>query len=174
MKSKGWQVMGLVAAVLLLAGLAGCGSVLKDRKVEERGAPPSAQAPVAPAPMAAAPAPTSPQVTARADGTSRYVEFEDVRVPLELEFNRKKSYIFNTPGFKAGVLFFSGYVDPTSLTQFFAENMAKDNWSLKGSFKFPQVVLLFQKKYKFCLINIREATFGTDVEVWVAPTLDEK
>jgi hypothetical protein len=58
-----------------------------------------------------------------------------------------------------------------SLINFFMDSMAKDNWVLKSSFKYPQVALFFAKKGKTCVINIKERTFSTEVAIWVAPAL---
>ena len=101
---------------------------------------------------------------------ARYYDFDDILIPLDLDLNKDKSILFKVGTFKAGVLVLSGRVESESLINFFVESMAKDNWQLKSSFKYPQVALFFAKKGKTCVINIKEGTLDTDVAIWVAPT----
>ena len=82
---------------------------------------------------------------------------------------KESSIIFRVGAFSAGVLVFKGNVDSESLLNFFTEVMAKDNWTLKSSFKYPKSALFFGKKGKVCIISIMEHTFNTNVEIWVAP-----
>ncbi|CAO0823994.1 Lipoprotein [Desulfarculales bacterium] len=102
----------------------------------------------------------------------RYYDFDDIQVPVQLKLNKEQSTIFRVGSFKAGVLVFSDNVELESLINFFIESMAKDNWSLKGSFKYPKAALLFAKPGKTCVIQITESWLKTTVELWVAPTSD--
>ena len=98
-----------------------------------------------------------------------HVHFEDVLVPSELNLNRNRSFVFETQGFKAGTLYFRGYVEPDSVADFFKAHMPKDGWQLKSIFRHPKTVLLFEKPQKNCIITIYEETVFTYVEIWVAP-----
>ena len=98
-----------------------------------------------------------------------HVHFEDILVPSELTLNRSRSFVFETQGFKAGTLYFRGYVEPDSVADFFKNAMPKDGWTLKSIFRHPKTVLLFEKPRKSCIITIYEETVFTYVEVWVAP-----
>lgn len=102
-----------------------------------------------------------------------YYDFGDVLIPKELKIDKGSSFIYSAPGFSAGVLALSGRVDVGSLCSFFEENMAKDNWKLVVSFKSPRTVMLFQKENRWCVINITDGKFTSDVEIWVAPTVTE-
>jgi len=102
-----------------------------------------------------------------------YYDFGDVLIPKELKIDKGSSFIYSAPGFSAGVLALSGRVDVSSLCSFFEENMAKDNWKLVVSFKSPRTVMLFQKENRWCVINITDGKFSTEVEIWVAPTVTE-
>lgn len=99
-----------------------------------------------------------------------YYDFGDVLIPSELELDRKASFIFKTPSLTAGVLSLSGRVDVSSLIQFFETNMNKDNWQPVSSFKSVRTIMLYKKENRWCVFNISESGFKTQVEIWVAPT----
>ena len=40
-----------------------------------------------------------------------------------------------------------------------------------SAFKSPRTMMLFQKQTRWCVINITEGQFSTQVEIWVAPTI---
>ncbi|MBW2265548.1 MAG: hypothetical protein JRD47_11705 [Deltaproteobacteria bacterium] len=101
-----------------------------------------------------------------------YYDFGDVLIPLELKVEKDSSFIYHAPGFTAGVLALSGRVEAGSMIRFFENNMAKDNWKLVSSFKSPRTIMFFNKANRSCIINITEKRFSTEVEIWVAPTLN--
>lgn len=103
----------------------------------------------------------------------QYFDFGDVLVPPELEVDKESSFVYRTPGFSAGVLVMDGRVEMNSLFDFFRNNMAKDNWVNVSSFKSPRTIMLFQKENRWCVINMTDKQWNTDVEIWVAPTLQE-
>ncbi len=104
--------------------------------------------------------------------TPIYYEFGDVLIPSELELVKKSSFVFQTPGFSAGVLSLKGRIEISSLISFFENNMAKDNWRPVSSFKSTRTIMLFKKENRWCIISITE-DYNTYVEVWVAPTINE-
>jgi len=113
----------------------------------------------------------------RETGTvGKYYHFEDVRVPKELNYNQKKSMVYEAPGFKAGVLFFSKWrIDMDSLIDFFYYHMEKDNWKLVNSFKGKESILNFSKPNKTCTIKITENWYWTtEVEIRVGPLGEKK
>ncbi len=138
-----------IAAVLILAAwlLAGC-SLFESGNQEAAANEPSRQGAV-----------------------GRYYDFDDIQVPVSLKLNKDKSVLFRAGTLKAGMLFFTDNLEVESLVNFFIDSMARDNWTLKSSFKYPKVMLFFAKQSKTCVIQITEHTFSTDVEVWVAPTM---
>ena len=107
---------------------------------------------------------------ARQGTLGRYYDFDDIQVPTLLKLNKDQSILFRVGAFKAGVLAFSGSVEMESLINFFVESMAKDNWTLKSSFKYPKVALFFAKPGKTCVMQITEGWFDTKVDIWVAPS----
>jgi len=103
----------------------------------------------------------------------RYYDFDDIQVPRSLGLVKEESKVFVVDSFKAGVLVFKNNVNAESLVNFFLEGMAKDNWVLKSSFKYP-AVLFFAKRGKACVIEINEGTFSTELRILVAPTVVDK
>lgn len=100
---------------------------------------------------------------------AKYYDFEDILIPEEMKLDKERSFVYESPGLKAGILVFSGRVEVTSLVQFFKENMAKDNWKLLNSFKYKGYMMNFQKPDKSCMISIVDGTFSTSLEIWVGP-----
>ena len=144
-RSKLWMLLGLAAMLALLAGCSWFQSG-SDNTATASGDKPARQ------------------------GTlGRYYDFDDIQVPTLLKLSKDKSILFRVGSFKAGVLVFTGSVEMESLINFFVESMAKDNWTLKSSFKYPKVALFFAKPGKTCVIQVSEGWFETTAEIWVAP-----
>jgi len=106
---------------------------------------------------------------------AKYYHFDDVLVPGELNYIQSKSFVYETPRFKAGILVFSKWrFDVGSLADFFTYHMEKDNWKLVNSFKGKESILNFSKPDKTCTIKMTEKWYGaTQVEIRVGP-LGEK
>ena len=60
--------------------------------------------------------------------------FPDVPIPQELTIVSDKSFVYETSGFKAGVLFLNGNVELQSLENYFKINMPKNGWRYVNSF----------------------------------------
>jgi hypothetical protein len=117
----------------------------------------------------------SGETTAGGEEAGTYY-FDDVRVPSELNYKSGKSFIYETPGFKAGILVFSKWrLDVPSLIEYFKYNMEKDNWKLVNSFRGKESILNFSKPDKACVIKIVEKWYGTTVvEIRVGPLGEKK
>jgi hypothetical protein len=109
-------------------------------------------------------------------GSGKYYHFDDVLIPGELNYKQNKSFIYETPRFKTGVMIFSKWrLDAGSLVDFFTYNMEKDNWKLVNSFRGKESVLNFSKTDKICTVKIIEKWYGTtEVEVRVGPLGEKK
>jgi hypothetical protein len=109
-------------------------------------------------------------------GSGKYYYFDDVLIPGELNYKQNKSFIYETPRFKTGVMIFSKWrLDVISLIDFFIYNMEKDNWKLDNSFRGTESVFNFSKPDKICSIKITEKWYGTtEVEVRVGPLGEKK
>ncbi len=109
------------------------------------------------------------------ESTGKYY-LDDVRVPSELNYKPNKSFIYETPRFKTGILHFSKWrLDVPSLIEYFTYNMEKDNWKLVNSFSGKESFLNFSKPDKTCTIRIIEKWTGTTtVEIRVGPLGEKK
>ncbi len=109
------------------------------------------------------------QQMASQQALSKYYDFDDVQVPAKMKLDKDRSNVMRVGDFKAGVIVLSANLDGESLTNFFLEAMAKDNWKLKGSDKYPGIYLFFAKPGKAAVVRISEGTMDTVVEIWVIP-----
>ncbi len=100
---------------------------------------------------------------------ARYYHFEDILIPHGLKPEMDKSFIYETPSFKAGKLVFSGRLEVQSLASFFTTNMERDGWKLVNKFGFKDMVLHFSKLKKDCTINVYDRPIHTIVEIWMGP-----
>jgi len=109
-------------------------------------------------------------------GAGKYYHFEDIRIPSELNYQQKRAMVYETTGFKAGVVYFTKWrLDTESLIDFFLYHMEKDNWKLVNSFKGKESILNFSKPNKTCTIKISDNWYGTaEVEIRVGPLGEKK
>jgi len=107
---------------------------------------------------------------------ARYYHFDDVLVPGELNYKQNKSFIYETPQFKAGALYFTKWwLDVDSLINFFNYHMEKDNWKIVNSYRGKESFLSFSKPDRTCNIRITERWYGTThVEIRVGPLVAKK
>jgi len=105
--------------------------------------------------------------------TAIYYDFEDILVPMELKIMKERTVVLSSPGFRTGILALKGKVDPTSLFNFFSNNMQKDNWNVISKIKSPgTTIMVFQKTSRSAVITIRDSQFYTYVEIGVAPMIN--
>ena len=103
-----------------------------------------------------------------------YYDFKDVLIPGELRESRQFGSVIYTSGVATGFNNFYGRVDVTSLTVFFNINMSKDLWTPVTLFKSSDMsIMLFHKKDRWCVINMVDRWFTTEVKIGVAPVLND-
>jgi len=98
-----------------------------------------------------------------------FYTFPDIPVPKELTFQRERSFIYETPSVKAGVLVLSGNIDIGSLENYFKINMVKNGWRFTNSYKYGDLILNFVKEDRASSIRATKESFSTQVEIWVGP-----
>lgn len=113
-----------------------------------------------------------PNKRVAAKAVSSYQEFDDVLIPNDLELDDKRSFVFETPNFKTGIVTYKGSVNAVDVANFFERNLTKDNWRLRSKMKYNRTILVFEKPGRDCIINILDGTFDTVVEIMVAPRQD--
>jgi hypothetical protein len=147
-------MIALLLVVFLAAAGVGCSTTVKERQPGQSA---------------------TGETTGAWEGEGKFY-FDDVRVPNELNYKPKKSFVYETPKFKAGILFFSKWrLDGQSLIDYFTYNMEKDNWKLVNIFKGKESFLNFSKPDKTCSVRIKEKWTGTTtVEIQVGPLGEKK
>ena len=144
------KALALLIVLLLSVGWMGCSTTVKERSTEEG--------------------------KGEYKGGGKYYHFDDILVPAELKYKQRKSFVYETPRFKTGILVFSRWrQDVGDLIDYFTYHMEKDNWKLVNSFKGKESVLNFSKPDKTCTIRIIEKWYGTtEVEIRVGPLGEKK
>lgn len=100
------------------------------------------------------------------DQTSFYYEFEDIRVPQEIDPVDSDKYVFDDGRFLAGFRIFKGRVVADDLFQFFTNNMQRDGWTKVVSIKAETSTLVFSKPTKSCTIRIEDSWPESEVTVF--------
>jgi hypothetical protein len=164
---KMW-VLGLVFVFLMGMIGSGCSNTVKRDEPPASPPPPSPTATPAPAPT---PPPPPPPETPSATTVGKYYYFDDVLVPNELAYDQKKSFVYETPQFKSGVLYFTKWnLDVNSLFDFFSFHMERDGWKMVTSYRGKESHLTFYKPDRGCTIRITESWLGKAyVEIRVGP-----
>ena len=127
------SVIALFWVILLGVAWIGCSTTVKERQ-------------------SGRPAGTTGGTKAEREGVGKYY-FDDVVVPSELNYKPNKSFVYETPGFKAGISVFSKWrLEVDSLIEFFNYHMEKDNWKQVNTFRGKESMLNFSKPDKTCAI----------------------
>ncbi len=122
-----------------------------------------------------APASTTPYAP---DAQSSQIEanyptdFRDLLIPNEMEMNRGNSMLIKTDAFFGGILNFAGWVEVSSLTNFFISTMVNNHWKMTGSLEGRNVLLSFIKPQQTCMINIVEGSYLIKTNIYVYITKD--
>jgi hypothetical protein len=145
------SVIGLLLVIFLGLSWTGCARTVKERQAGQ------------------------PVTGTTGEVTGKYY-LDDVRVPEELNYKPNKSFVYETPRFKAGILRFTKFrLDVSSLIEFFIYHMEKDNWKMVNSFQGKESFLNFSKPDKTCTIRMVEKWWGmTAVEIQVGPLGEKK
>lgn len=162
LKPQHWRWRRVALTVFIVWTLAGCAS--------NQGSPPPAS-PFGQQSQSGSMQSQPPSASSSTAGhRPMFYDFEDIPAPAELDLVPSDSYVFQSGGYKAGVLTLKGRVDTNSLINFFQMAMPRENWKLKGGFRYRRSVMIFEKPDKVCVINISEKMYYTYVEIYVAPT----
>ncbi|MCI5221404.1 MAG: hypothetical protein D3924_01655 [Candidatus Electrothrix sp. AR4] len=88
-------------------------------------------------------------------------DIQDIIVPAEMEWDRKKSMAIKTESFHGGIWHYSGQVDTASLKDYMTRAMEDSNWKLVGEAASGDIMLAFVKPHKTCMMTISENNFHT-------------
>jgi len=155
---------------VLLLGVIGVGCSSTVKRDEPPASPPPPSSTVSPAPTPSPPTAPPPEITSwRSVG--KYYYFDDILIPKKLEYDQKRSYVYETHQFKAGALYFTQWeVDMNSLFDFFLIHMETDGWKMVSSYRGKESHLTFHKPDRGCTIRITESWLReAHVEIRVGP-----
>lgn len=102
-----------------------------------------------------------------------FYDFQDIPVPAEMTLQAADSYVYQAGQSKVGVQLFRGRVDLASLVKFFQLGLPHYGWVAKGEFDHYELLLVFEKTGKICVINLHNDVFYAYAKVWVIQTSGE-
>jgi hypothetical protein len=96
--------------------------------------------------------------------------FPDIPAPKEMTLSRDRTFVYEAPGIKAGVLVLTGNVEMPSLENYFKVFMPKNGWRFVNSYKYGDTIMNFVKDDRSANIRISSTPlFTTQAEIWVGP-----
>lgn len=96
--------------------------------------------------------------------------FPDIPAPKEMTLARDKTFIYEAPNIKAGVLVLTGNVEMPSLENYFRIFMPKNGWRFVNSYKYGDTIMNFTKEDRSAIVRIFSTPlFSTQAEIWVGP-----
>ena len=99
-------------------------------------------------------------------------DIQDIIVPVEMEWDRKRSMAIKTESFHGGIWHYSGLVETASLKGYMTRAMEDTNWKLVGEAASGDIMLAFVKPHKTCMMTISEHDFrNTGLTLYV--TIDK-
>ena len=102
-----------------------------------------------------------------------YSEFEDVRIPREMDLDRSESVVYESHNLRMGVLYYSAKAGLPETVEFFKMHMTKDGWKLINSFQHKSYILNFVKSDRSCIIIAEKKATKTHVQIWLGPLQQE-
>ena len=103
----------------------------------------------------------------------RYYDFKDVLVPGDFTEDTVHSSVIEAGPLTSGFLAFYGRVDLQSVIHFYNIKMPENGWKPITVLKSPfSTIMIFSKDKRWCTINIAEKTFNTDLQIGIAPGIE--
>jgi len=87
-------------------------------------------------------------------------DIQDIVLPTDMEWIRKKSISIKTESFRGGIWIYSGKSEVISLKDFMTNSMNDKKWKLVGEATSKEVMLAFVKPGKTCMMVIADESFG--------------
>ena len=97
--------------------------------------------------------------------------FSDIPVPSRFQFDRSKSFIYESGSgsVKVGRLFFKGWASQKNVTTFFENEMVNNGWTLVRVIEHDGTMLLYQKKGRVCTVILGSSLGQSTVEIQIGP-----
>ena len=117
--------------------------------------------------------PAAPSDKADNPAAPRYYDFKDVLVPGDFTEDTVHSSVIEAGPLTSGFLAFYGRVDLQSVIHFYNIKMPENGWKPITVLKSPfSTIMIFSKDKRWCTINIAEKTFNTDLQIGIAPGIE--
>lgn len=99
-------------------------------------------------------------------------DIQDIVLPTDMVWERKKSMTIKTESFRGGVWHYSGKLELISLKDFMVSSMQDNKWKLVGEAAAQNIMLAFVKPNKTCMMVLTDASFNkTELTLYV--TIDK-
>lgn len=96
--------------------------------------------------------------------------FSDIPVPDNFKLDRKKTFVYEAEGIKAGFLTYVGKSDLENLIAFYKSEMLPFQWKLINIFEFNNATMHFRKPGWNCTIQIQPSQYSkTTIGISVGP-----
>lgn len=95
--------------------------------------------------------------------------FADLPVPNGLSLSTADSFIFETPGTRAGTLVYTGFKNYHDTVAFYRERMSEHGWKLINSIEKGEAALTFEKPGWTATIFVRSILLRTRVTINLGP-----
>lgn len=94
-------------------------------------------------------------------------DFKEVLIPDGLTLDRTETMYIKSESFNGGILNYQGRLEVNSLVEYFENSMPQKGWTLSGSVKSANSLLIFTKPEKTCMISITESKLSVNTEVYI-------
>ena len=95
--------------------------------------------------------------------------FADLPVPNGLSLSASDSFIFETPGTRAGTLVYTGFKNYHDTVAFYRERMPEHGWKLINSIERGEASLTFEKPGWTATIFVRSVLLRTRAKINLGP-----
>jgi hypothetical protein len=99
-------------------------------------------------------------------------DIQDIVLPPDMVWERKKSMTIKTESFRGGVWYYSGKLELISLKDFMVSSMQDNKWKLVGEVAAQNIMLAFVKSNKTCMMVLTDASFNK-TELTLSVTIDK-
>ncbi|MCH7646288.1 MAG: hypothetical protein IH788_03725 [Nitrospinae bacterium] len=95
--------------------------------------------------------------------------FHDVPVPSTFRPISDRTFVFENPSLKAGILVYKGKLSVTDTVNFFKDHMPANGWRMVSSLEVKDVIMKFEKVGWTCDVTVRRG-FEREITIYIGPT----
>ncbi len=98
--------------------------------------------------------------------------YEDIEIPVDMEYINKNSMSIRTDSFRGGIIHYKGRIEANSLKDYIVTSMKKNKWKLAGEVSSQDIILAFTKPHRTCMIQIKPNSSLSDTTLTMYVTVD--